>query len=214
MSYADLAAFKAYLRIDDSVDDVELQRALDAATSEITHLCSRDFTPPDPMDPLTDRYFQPYYDTRNGAWVLPVDDIGDLTGLTMSTWDETDLNWTVTVDPATLAWRPIGTPGVGTVSTSAILPAGAYTGPRGFTGWASNDNASYVKVMARFGWATIPEAIVEATLIQASRVFKRRDAPFGLVGAPDGSDNTRLLNKVDADVEVLIRGYVKYWAAR
>ena len=56
--------------------------------------------------------------------------------------------------------------------------------------------------------------IVEACLILADRVFKRRDAVFGVTSSPDGSENTRLTNTVDVDAQVALRGFVKYWAAK
>jgi hypothetical protein len=199
VSYADLAAFKRYLRIgtppdfdDDTIDDVELQRALDTATSEIRHMCSRDFEINENGE-LWTRYFQPYWDKVSGRWVLPIDDM-----------------------------RPLGAPfasngGGPRPWTEILLPAGVSlpsTDWHGWSGWASDDNAGYLAVTAYFGWPNVPAAIVEATCIQASRTFKRRDAPFGVTSSPDGSENTRLTNTVDVEVQVAIRGYVKYWAAR
>lgn len=67
-------------------------------------------------------------------------------------------------------------------------------GPTGETGWPFNAILTYYKdfplstrrppvhVTAKFGWAAIPDVIVEATLILASEVFKLKDAPLGVVG--------------------------------
>lgn len=217
MSYADLAVFKAYLRIGDTVDDVELQAALDTATSSITHLCSRTFEVAD-LDNPTERYFQPFYDDRSGAWVVPVDDIPTTGALQyVYTWNADEQAWSdqVTGETPPLL-RPINAATNGKAFTEILLPTGTFTPSRGrgWSGWMSDDNADYVSVVASFGWLTIPPAIVQATLLQASRVFKRRDAPLGVTSSPDGSENTRLLNRVDPDVEVAVREYIKWWAAR
>ena len=36
-----------------------------------------------------------------------------------------------------------------------------------------------VKVTARYGWTTVPDAIKLATLIQANRLFARREDTYG-----------------------------------
>ena len=43
MSYVTLAEFKQAISIADPVDDVDLQRSLDAATEWIDHYCGRTF---------------------------------------------------------------------------------------------------------------------------------------------------------------------------
>jgi len=47
-----------------------------------------------------------------------------------------------------------------------------------------------------------------ATLIQASRLFVRRQSPFGIAGSPD-LGTVRLSSRVDADVEALLRPFRK-----
>lgn len=39
-----------------------------------------------------------------------------------------------------------------------------------------------VKVVARWGWAAVPEAVTHACLLGAARLFKMKDAPDGFVG--------------------------------
>jgi hypothetical protein len=47
-----------------------------------------------------------------------------------------------------------------------------------------------------------------ATLLQASRLFTRRQSPFGIAGAPD-LGVVRLSARLDADVEVLLKSFRK-----
>ena len=68
-------------------------------------------------------------------------------------------------------------------------------------------------VTAIFGWPEVPDTIVQATLQQALRLLKRREAPFGIAGSPDFGSEMRLLDKIDADVEVMLRSYRRWWVA-
>lgn len=214
MSYVDLAVFKDYLRIpgDDDTDDVQLQSALDTATSEINHLCSRTFDVAG--DTATTRYFQPWWDRTVNRWMAPLDDLFTAEDLAVASWTDSDTGWMTPVVVTETDLRPLGAPDRSRPWTELILPAGTSFPRSGWTGWHSDANSDYVAVTARWGWPEVPAAVVEATCIQASRVFKRRDALFGVTSSPDGSENTRLLNTVDVDVQVALRGYVKYWAGR
>lgn len=42
-----------------------------------------------------------------------------------------------------------------------------------------------VRVTAYHGWSAIPDSVREATIIKATSLFKRGDAPFGLAGSPE-----------------------------
>ena len=53
----------------------------------------------------------------------------------------------------------------------------------------------------------VPKAIKLACQIQASRWFKRQDAPFGVLGSPEFGNYTRLLSKLDPDVEFMLNGH-------
>ncbi len=52
----------------------------------------------------------------------------------------------------------------------------------------------------------VPAMIKQACLIQMARWFKRQDSPFGVLGSPEFGNYTRLLNRLDPDVEVLLSG--------
>lgn len=73
-------------------------------------------------------------------------------------------------------------------------------------------NSRPVRVTATFGWTAVPRAITLACLLQASRLYARRHAPFGLVGNPDVAEQ-RLLAKLDPDVETSARAYRRSWGA-
>lgn len=218
-TYATLAEMKGFLRIPsgDTVDDDELGYALEAASRAVDHVCGQAF-PVAEESPAerTSVVASPRWLRSLGRYVVDVPGIavGEVgaDGIEVFEWNHTDGDWTEQYADAdvTAGLRPYdpieGYPAV----TSIVLPAGTTfdTGPdydeRGLT----------VLVTAYFGWPEVPGTVKAATLIQASRFNKRRDAVFGVVGAPDGSGATRLLNRVDPDVELMLRPYTLIWAAR
>jgi hypothetical protein len=60
--------------------------------------------------------------------------------------------------------------------------------------------------------AAVPDGIVMACLLQSSRWYKRRDAPFGIAGSDSLNVSIRLA-KVDPDVAVLLSTYRRRWGA-
>lgn len=79
--------------------------------------------------------------------------------------------------------------------------------------FADRNARGEVEVTGLFGWAAVPEAIKQATLLQANRLRARRDAPLGVAGSPETGSELRLLARLDPDVEVLVRGYRRVWGA-
>lgn len=63
------------------------------------------------------------------------------------------------------------------------------------------------------GGEEIPSAVKQACLIQASRFFVRRTAPFGVAGSPESGTEIRLLARVDVDVAVILGPYIEWWGA-
>ena len=67
-----------------------------------------------------------------------------------------------------------------------------------------------------WGWnAPYPDPIVEATMLQTSRLNIRRDSPYGVAGSPDVGSELRLLSRLDPDVAPIVADYVRTgWVAR
>lgn len=62
------------------------------------------------------------------------------------------------------------------------------------------------RVTARWGWPDIPDEIEEATLIQAARLYRRKDSPEGVTGSAEWG--VVRLSRRDPDVWALIEHYV------
>jgi hypothetical protein len=56
--------------------------------------------------------------------------------------------------------------------------------------------------------ATTPPAIKEACLLQSSRLYLRKDAPFGVTGSAEMGHMT-VIPKIDPDVKLLLDPFKK-----
>jgi hypothetical protein len=69
-------------------------------------------------------------------------------------------------------------------------------------------------VNAKWGYVTsIPAGLKGAALLQASRFFKRKDAPFGIAGTDGMGNALRLQARLDPDVEEIVNSYRRWWGA-
>ncbi len=57
-----------------------------------------------------------------------------------------------------------------------------------------------VKLTAVYGWPSVPSAVSEAALLWAERIFKRKDAPFGIASFIEAGE-MRLIKEIDPDVQ-------------
>ncbi len=178
MAYVTLEEFAAYLRIEDDVDDAELQFALDAAHAAVDDFAGWNF---DLAGSATARtYDQFWFDYFRGMWVVEVDPIGSLTSF--------DCDGFIAFGPR-----------------NALAQSRPYE--RIYLDDIPDEDANGLtdlSVTAKWGWPSVPAVVKQATLIQASRFNSRRDAPFGIAGTPETTE-TRLLSKVDPDVAVMLR---------
>ena len=189
--YADLATLKLHLGIDptDTTRDDLLNQALAAASRGIDKSCGRRFYLDGAASART-------YNPRGR--VLPdgceerllVDDIGSATGLVVETGSGG--SYTATTDYET---APDNALARGRPVTALVLTAGT---------WGSG--SARVRVTARWGWPAVPDEIEQATVIQASRLYKRKDSPEGVTGSAEWG--VVRLSRRDPDVWALIEHYV------
>jgi hypothetical protein len=198
--YTSLANMRALLHIEvgaDTSDDARIEAAVEAASRAIDKHTGRRFW----QDPsVVARVYSPVPGSRD----LQVDDISTATGLIVKADFDGDGTYETTY----------------TTGTDYILQpdnAAANGEPwkwlrRVITGtWPVREQS--IQVTAKFGWAAVPTAVVSATQIQASRLYKRREAPFGVAGSPELGSEIRLLARLDPDVAVLLKGYRRMWGA-
>lgn len=182
----EMAAFKT---IDDDVDDVQIAVAVSTASRAIDDLCNRQFGK---VDVAEERVYTAEWRPDRGRWVVPIDDVQTAAGLEVAVSNETLTGYTL--EPRNAA--PSGRPWTRLVvdSDSAVVPTGC---------------EYEVAVTAVWGWTTVPVSVEQATYLQASRLISRRDSPYGVAGSPAAGTELRLLARVDPDVAVSLRPYIR-----
>lgn len=186
--YATLIEMRAELNITgatDTGDDAKIELAVEAASRWIDDHCGRRFytTAADETRYYTaefsDLLFAP--DDIVSVTTLATDSDGDRTYET--TWAATDYD----LEPlnATLDGKPY--------TRIATTPNGSHAFPTTRRG---------VKVVGKFGYSTAaPAPIKRACILLASRLFKRKDAVFGVMGI---SNFGQVMLRIQADPDVLL----------
>jgi hypothetical protein len=185
--YLTLAEAKAYLRTADTIDDVEIAGWITAASRAIDYRCNRQFG--QLAAPAARVYRRtPVWSPDLCLWTIDVDDVQDLTGLTVNGVAYASQRGVMLPDNApadSRPWTQIGFADQPTPST--------YAAPVALT------------VVARWGWTAVPAQVPAACKLQLSRWMSRRDSPNGIAGSPE-SGQLRLLARLDPDVATTLGG--------
>lgn len=190
--YATLTEIKLFLGITDSVDDTLLEGMVEAASRSIDRMANRRFY----LDATaTARLYR-----ANDALQLFVDDIGSATGLAVALDSDGNgsydtaltINTDYILDPITAPSlnRPWNV--VTIVSASSAFPAPLNYRPG-------------VQVTAKWGWPSVPDDINQACLILTADLYKRKDAPGGIIGL--GDLGAIRMSPVGRDITQMVRAY-------
>ena len=195
--YCTLSELKASLRITDNVDNTLLASAITAASTWVDGWCQRSFAAAGTA--ATDRDFIP-----SGTYEpLLIDDAVAVTAVKID--DDLDGTFGETLTTADYQLEPVtGRAGGLAWPYSRIVPIEDGYWPRDII----NDRAT-VRVTARWGWSATPDAVKQATIMQASRLFARLDSPLGVAGFGD-MGAMRVSYKVDPDVSMLLGPYRRH----
>lgn len=204
--YADLALLKLALALpgSDATRDDLLNAALSAASRSIDDHCGRRFY----LDgAVSARLFSPGSRIAGSAhlaspeffssWqygrgpIFLVDDIGSVTGLTVE-YGSAANGWTALAPDDYLPENAVAR---GEAITGLVYDLGFPLG--------SGDR---LRVTAKWGWPAVPAQVVQATLILAARLFRRKDTPEGVLGSAEWG--TVRLSRTDPDVAELISRFV------
>lgn len=190
-TYVDESDVAAYLKVSVVGNETELALAASGSCRWVGRYCGRRF---DLAAEATARTFDV---NRDG--VVWVDDIGDTDDLAVATDDSQNGTFTTAWAESDYQVQPasaleLGDPitSLTTVGTRSFPVAGARTG--------------LVRVTARWGWPAVPDDVRLAALIQAARLYKRRDSAEGVLGASDFGV-VRVGARVDPDAELLLASY-------
>jgi len=191
--YASLIQLKSAIGIADGIDDPMLEMAIESASRQI--------------DSYTERYF---YNAGTAVklfspldnYVCPTEDFITLTKVETSEDGESwDTEWAATDWQA----EPLnGRSGGLVTSYTQIRAIDSYLFPY-------RNGEATARLTGTWGWSAVPIAITQATIILASRIFKRLDSPLGIISNDLGS--MRVGFRLDPDVQHLIDPYRKISAA-
>lgn len=198
--YCTSAELKAYERIADTDDDAQVALAVSAASRAVDRAANRQFGL---VAAAEARYYTPRWDKRLRRWVVDIDDLMTTSDLAVAA--DLDDSGDYATEITDFSLKPVNAQPESKPWTRLVVLPGSAVTPCG--------DEDSVEVTARFGWTAVPTPVKQATLLQASRFLKRKDAPFGVAGSPDSGSEIRLLAKVDPDVAVMIGPYTRQWGA-
>jgi hypothetical protein len=188
---------KAALRIGtaDTLDDDLIDNCVGAASRLIDGYCNRRFWQTGTAEA---RIFQ-----AEDSFYCSIDDIAG-TALTLKSSTQADGTFDLTWSRSDYQLEPLNGNLDGlTWSYDKIRAVGDYLFP---TVNANYGEQALVQVTAVFGWPSVPEPITQATIIQASRIFKRYDSPLGVAGFGD-LGAIRVSRFLDPDMAQLVEPY-------
>lgn len=189
--YVSKAEMKAYADITDGYDDTEITRVVSAVSRNIERFCGRQFND---AGTASARVFEPA-----SSCLVRVDDFSTTTGLVVKSDTGNDQSYATTISASTYRQEPAN----GVVDGQTGHPFRRiviYTG----TPFIVNGNPT-VEVTAQWGWTAVPDDVKQATMIQAARIFGRRQSVHGVIGAGDFA--FRVSSRMDPDVEDMLAPY-------
>lgn len=198
-AYLTTSEMREFLQINDGVDDTYLDQAVEAASRAIDTACNRQFGV---VSVAEQRFYTGRWDRERGRWVVEFDDLMTTTSFAAITVDSDGVT-------------------VGAINDYVLEPRNASMKARPWTQMMVRPDSQFkptgaadeVAITALWGWSTVPTTIKNATKLQASRFYARRQSPYGVAGSPDLGSELRLLARLDVDVAVMVAPYRRWWGA-
>jgi hypothetical protein len=155
----------------DTLDDLRLEAACDAATAQIQAECGRTF--------IADVSASPRVFVAGSALVCEIDDIATTSGLIVKTDDDNNGTFETTWLSTDYQLEPLNAR-----LSGQVWP---YTQLRAIEAryWPRWRGQALVQITARWGWPAVPKPVLQAAQIQAVSIFKSADAPLGVAGFGD-----------------------------
>lgn len=186
--YATLNELKARLGIavSDTADDSILEAVIEAASRLVDAYCNRHF-----FQASQTRYFY----VVSGVIAI-IDDCVSVSAV--ATDRNLDRTWSTVIPISQVELGPISSPQYGLPYTELRM--------KPLASESFDLGKDMLKITGVWGFNSIPDAVNEATLLQAGRLYRRKDAPFGVAGGGD-TGSSIALRAVDPDVQMLLAAY-------
>jgi hypothetical protein len=186
--YASLAELKSYMNeTTDTADDANLNICLTGASRAIDGVTARRFW-------IDDAPTAQVYRTRGNVTKLPdgelllTKDIAATSGVVVEGWEGSGY---AVIGASSYELYPESDISLGRAATGILMPD---------SGWSTYRK---VRVTATWGWPAVPGVVKQACLIQAQRLYSRKDSPNGAMG--DVTWGVMRVPYMDPDVKVLLR---------
>jgi hypothetical protein len=189
--YTTLADVRNGLQIEDSNDDTDIQAAILSASRMIDDYCQRAFYQEGTLASPVIKYYTPV-----SPWYLEIDDLIEPTEIASRANQSGPFTqiWNLDTD---IMYEPVNNPDLGRPITR-LLAIQTYVFPYFFP--------QTVKITGVWGFKEIPYEVELACKIQASRLFIRKQSPFGIAGSVE-LGTVRLSSRLDPDVEMLLKTF-------
>ena len=197
--YATLAEIKGYMSISDNTDNDLLENLIESASRSIDRIANRRFY----LDATASaRLYRAY----SNIFVF-VDDIGTTSNLVVAVDENGNGTYSKTLTLNTdYILDPLTSQSLNRPFTQLTMVSNTETWPI-FPGLTSNGLRPGVQVTARWGWPSVPDDINMACLILTADLYKRKDAPGGILGL--GDLGVVRMSPIGRDVTAMVRAYKK-----
>ena len=197
--YATLTQIKAYMSISDNTDNDLLEDLVESASRSIDRIANRRFY-------LDSSASARLYRAYSNIFVF-VDDIGTTSSLVVAVDEDGNGTYSKTLTLNTdYILDPLTSPSLNRPYTQLTMVSNTESWPI-FPGITSNGLRPGVQVTARWGWPSVPDDINMACLILTADLYKRKDAPGGILGL--GDLGVVRMSPIGRDVTAMVRAYKK-----
>jgi hypothetical protein len=197
--YATLTEIKNYMSISDNTDNDLLENLVESASRSIDRIANRRFY----LDATASaRLYRAY----SNIFVY-VDDIGTTSNLVVAVDENGNGTYSKTLTLNTdYILDPLTSPSLNRPYTQLTMVSNTESWPI-FPGITSNGLRPGVQVTARWGWPSVPDDLNMACLILTADLYKRKDAPGGILGL--GDLGVVRMSPIGRDVTAMVRAYKK-----
>lgn len=182
---------KTHLGLTGVQHNTTVSNAVNAANQAVVQFCGRNF---DDAGSVSARVYYP-----QSSCLVKVDDFHTTTGLIVKTDEGDDGTYETTWAATDFQVEPLNGRENDTVVPWYRIRAVE-------SRWFPCNKRPSVEVTAKWGWASVPSAVFEATLIKAARVFHRKDSPQGVAGFGEFGV-VRLSPREDGDVMLMLQPF-------
>jgi hypothetical protein len=187
------------MSISDNTDNDLLEDLIESASRSIDRIANRRFY----LDSVASaRLYRAYSDI-----FVYIDDLGTTTDLVVKTDSNGNGTYakTLTLNQDYIL-DPLTAPSLSRPYTQLTMVSNTETWPI-FPGLTQNGLRPGVQVTARWGWPSVPDDINMACLILTADLYKRKDAPGGILGL--GDLGVVRMSPLGRDVTAMVRAYKK-----